>query len=114
MNQDRSNQATGTAGPGCVGANAGEREQQTNPHGKVQNKRLIQQSKYNEVLRKNKAIPEVGTTRQQMRKQYDAQLSDDQIQKLLRGNQIVQNHVGHSSCGFRQSRDRLRNKNIGW
>ena len=47
-----------------------------------------------------------------MRKQYDAQLSDDQIQKLLRGSQILQNHGGHSSSGFRQSRDRLRNKNI--
>jgi hypothetical protein len=33
-----------------------------NKHGKVQNHRLIKQSKYNEVLRKHNAIPEVGTT----------------------------------------------------
>jgi len=39
----------------------GEKEQVI--HGKDPNNRLIKQSKYNEVLIKNKAIPEVGTSR---------------------------------------------------
>jgi hypothetical protein len=60
----------------------------TNKHGKVQNHRLIKQSKYGEVLRKHNAIPEVGTTQQQMRKQYDEKLSENQLQKLM-GKQIL-------------------------
>ena len=47
--------------------------------------RLIYQSKYNEVLRKNKAIPEVGTSYQQMRKQHDPGLNVEQLEKLLMG-----------------------------
>jgi hypothetical protein len=39
-----------------------EKEQNVNKHGKVQNYKFLKQSQYNELLRKHKAIPEVGTT----------------------------------------------------
>lgn len=80
-------------------------------HGKVQNKRLIQQSKYNEVLIKNKAIPEVGTTQQQMRKQYDEKLSENQIAKLLSNKHFICD-TDLSSNHFRHSRNRLHKKNL--
>lgn len=75
------------------------------------NKRLIQQSKYNEVLRKNKAIPEVGTTEQQMRKQYDEKLSENQLQKLLSNKPFNWNLDQLMSKRFRHSTRRLLKKN---
>jgi hypothetical protein len=42
-------------------------------------------------LRKNKAIPEVGTSQQQLRKQYDDKLDENQIKKLLMGKKFFEN-----------------------
>lgn len=88
-----------------------EREEKTERESKLPNKRLIQQSKYNEVLRKNKAIPEVGTTQQQMRKQYDEKLSENQLQRLLSNNTFNWNLDQLMSKRFRHSRQRLLKKN---
>jgi len=82
----------------------------SNQPARFQNNRLIQQSKYNKVLHKNKAIPEVGTSYQQMRKQYDPKLDDNQLRKLLTGKQFLTNQGAHVSTRFRHSRNRLLNK----
>lgn len=44
----------------------------------------------------SKPFPEVGTTEQQMRKQYDEKLSDNQLKKLLMGKHILQQNPGAS------------------
>lgn len=62
------------------------------------------------MLHKNKAIPEVGTSYQQMRKQYDPKLDDNQLRKLLIGKQFLTNQGVHVSTRFRHSRNRLLNK----
>ena len=89
----------------------GGEQPQTNQHGRVINKRLIQQSRYNEVLRNHKAIPEAGTTEQQLRKHYDERVSEQQIQKLLNGPINTELNGGLKAFGgFKHSRNRLLNK----